>query len=208
MIKIDKIKLIVVDDDETWLKAFLQFLTNEPDLFVVGSASNKEGVLGLVNSHDADFVLLDLNLDQKQFEGIELTKEIHAIKSIKVIVITAYENENLMIQSLLAGAIDFYPKTKFKDIPNVIRLAYKNISPVEILLREYYKLQTEIVLKDLSTAENEVFELLLQNCSLAQISAKLNKSESTIKNQVNSIFKKLDIKNRKQIHTRFSHLIK
>jgi DNA-binding NarL/FixJ family response regulator len=208
VIKIDKIKLIVVDDDETWLKAFLQFLTNEPDLFVVGSASNKEGVLGLVNSHDADFVLLDLNLDQKQFEGIELTKEIHAIKSIKVIVITAYENENLMIQSLLAGAIDFYPKTKFKDIPNVIRLAYKNISPVEILLREYYKLQTEIVLKDLSTAENEVFELLLQNCSLAQISAKLNKSESTIKNQVNSIFKKLDIKNRKQIHTRFSHLIK
>lgn len=197
-----------MDDDETWLKAFLQFLTNEPDLFVVGSASNKEGVLGLVNSHDADFVLLDLNLDQKQFEGIELTKEIHAIKSIKVIVITAYENENLMIQSLLAGAIDFYPKTKFKDIPNVIRLAYKNISPVEILLREYYKLQTEIVLKDLSTAENEVFELLLQNCSLAQISAKLNKSESTIKNQVNSIFKKLDIKNRKQIHTRFSHLIK
>jgi NarL family two-component system response regulator LiaR len=198
----------VVDDDETWLKTFLQFLTNEPDLFIVGSASNKAGALGLVDTHDADFVLLDLNLDQKQFEGIAITKEIHAIKKVKVIIITAYEDENLIIQSLLAGAIDYYPKTKFKDIPNVIRLAHKNTSPAEILLKEYYKLQTEIVLKDLSAAEKEVFELLLQNCSLAQISAKLNKSESTIKNQVNSIFKKLHIKNRKQIQTRFSHLKK
>ena len=144
----DKIKLIIVDDDESWLKTFTQFLSKEPDLFIVGSATNKQGAIELIKSQNADFVLLDLNLDHVPFEGITITQEIKLIKKIKVIIITAYEDPNLMKNSLLAGAIDYYPKSKIRDIPNVLRLAHNNVSPAEILFTEYYKLQTEIFLQN------------------------------------------------------------
>ena len=57
-------------------------------------------------------------------------------------------------------------------------------------------------------AEREVFELLLENYSLTQIIARLNKSEGTIKNQINSVFKKLNITKRSEIYNKFSHIKK
>ena len=202
----DRIKIIVVDDDESWLKTFLLFLGGEPDLFIVGTASNKAGAIELVKTHNADIVLMDLNLDMQNFEGVAAIKEINRIKEMKVIVVTAYDMEQLMVQSFLAGAVYYHPKEKFKDIPHVIRQAHHNISPAQILLKEYNKLQKELVSQMLSPAENEVFGLLLKDYSLAQIGYQLNKAEGTVKNQVNAIFKKLNVKNRKQVIEKFAFI--
>ena len=61
-----------------------------------------------------------------------------------------------------------------------------------------------MVSQKLSPAEKEVFELLLKDCSLAKMGYQLNKAEVTIKKQISAVFKKLHVKNRKQVIENFS----
>jgi len=200
----DKIKIIVVDRDESWLKTSIMFLGNEPDFFIVGVASSEAAAFELVKTQDADIVIIDIDPDKQNGKGISVIKKINQIKAINVIVVTAEHNEPLMVQSLDAGAIHYCPKEKFKDITYMIHQAYYHNVPVPILLKEYYKFQKELAFQTLTPAENEVFELLLNDCSLSQMEYQLNKAEGTIKHHINSVFKKLNVKNRQQVIEKFS----
>jgi len=199
----DKIKILVVDSDESRLQTWKMLLGNEPDFSIVGVASNKTKALKFIKKQRVDLVLLDLNLG-KHGESISLIKEINRNKAIKVIAIAAGPDEPLLAQALLAGAIDYCPKENFRDIPALIRWAHRHPAPVQILLKEYQKLQQELVSQKLSPAENEVFELLLKNCSLAKMGYQLNKAENTIKYQIHAVFKKLRVKTRRQVIENFS----
>jgi DNA-binding NarL/FixJ family response regulator len=194
----EPIKIIIVDDDVDWLKKFSKFLNEEPDLHVIGTVTNKNNAEEFINSSDADIVLMDLDLGESPYEGIEITKKISEIKPVKVIIVSSYSIDKLISNAFEAGAVHYFPKTYYKDIPNAIRLTCHNASPVEILLKNYFSLKKELVLNSLTPAEKRVFDYIEQGISPREIAEKLNKTVGTIKLQVNSILKKLDSKSMKQ----------
>jgi NarL family two-component system response regulator LiaR len=193
----DKIKILLVDDDINWLKMLTAFLNKEEDLLVVGATSTKEEALNFLKTIDVDVVLLDINLTGAEYDGLGLLAEIQKIKKVKVIMLTGLEVQELIPRSFWAGAVNFFSKANFKGLPNAIRDTYYRQPPLEVLLQDYLRLKKEEQLKVLTRAEKEVFGYLEQGYTQAGIAELLNRAESTIKSQVKSILKKFDVPNSK-----------
>ena len=69
---------------------------------------------------------------------------------------------------------------------------------MEALLKEFTRLKREEQLQVLTAAEREVFELIEDGYTQPQIQEKLYKAESTLKNQVNKMLKKLGVRSSKE----------
>jgi DNA-binding NarL/FixJ family response regulator len=101
---------ILIADDHGVLRAGLRALLDaEPDLQVVGEATNSQETLRLTDTLRPDVILLDISMPG--LGGIEITRQIRATKSkTHVLILTVYEDEGLLRASLQAGAAGYVPK--------------------------------------------------------------------------------------------------
>jgi DNA-binding NarL/FixJ family response regulator len=198
----EKIKILIVDDDMNWLNMLRIFLNWENDLFVIGIASTQSEAVQLVKTLDLDVVLLDINLTGDQFDGIETARLLCEIKPIHPIMLTGLNIQELIPASFAAGAVNYFSKTDFKALPEAIRDAYRNSSPMKVLLKDYIKIKLDEQLQVLTPAEKEIFNYIEQGYSHARIAKILCKAESTLKSQINHLLKKLDAKNCKEAITK------
>lgn len=192
------IKIFLVEDDPDWIKAITAFLNKEADLLVVGSATNAEEAIRLASTLSFDVVLMDIQLTDEGSDGIYLAVEMLEIRPVKIIMLTALADENAMTQAFTAGAIHYLEKTRFMELPQLIRGAYHHSAAMDALLKELSRLKRVEQLNQLTEAEREVFELIEAGFTQAQIEKKLYKAESTLKNQVNKILKKFGAKSSKE----------
>jgi len=194
----EQIKVLLVEDDPDWIKAMTAFLNDETDMLVVGAAMSFEEAIRLSGTLAFDVALLDIQLTDGGMEGIQIAAEIHERTSAKMIMLTSVEDESAMTRAFTAGAINYIEKTRFREIPQAIRNAYHHPAAMEALLKEFARLKREEQLKELTTAEREVFELLEEGYTQPQIERKLFKAESTLKNQINKMLKKLGARSSKE----------
>lgn len=194
----NKIKVVIIEDDVTFLKAMVNFINQQEDMVVVGTASNKNDAVCLGKALEIDLILMDLNLNGNQSDGIFASLEILEFKKIKIIILTGVEDAATIIDSFTAGAMHYILKENYLEIPNIIRLLYKNETPFKVLTNEFSRLKKEELLNDLSRPEKELFYLLEQNYTQKEIEQLLFKTQNTIKTQIKSILKKLGVKNTKE----------
>ena len=194
----NKIKVVIIEDDVTFLKAMVNFINQQEDMVVVGTASNKNDAVCLGKASEIDLILMDLNLNGNQSDGIFASLEILEFKKIKIIILTGVEDAATIIDSFTAGAMHYILKENYLEIPNIIRLLYKNETPFKVLTNEFSRLKKEELLNDLSRPEKELFYLLEQNYTQKEIEQLLFKTQNTIKTQIKSILKKLGVKNTKE----------
>lgn len=193
-----KIKIAIVEDDPVWLKGMVSFFSEAEDLAVIATASNQEDALKMLEQHDPDILLMDINLGSGD-DGIYLTAEITQKKPVKTIMLTSLETEAVIVNSFTAGAINYVQKENYLDIPAVIRSAhYNTCNPLGVLLKDYVRLKQEEQLKSLSSAERELLDFIDKGYSQSQIAEMLFKSVGTIKSQVNTILKKLGVNSSKE----------
>lgn len=187
----DRIKVLIVEDDSDWLKELMRFLNKEEDILVVGTARTREEAVQLAKTIQIDIVLMDIHLSVHHLEGIYATLEIAEISDAKVIMLTSLMDEEVIEKSFTVGAVNYIAKEKYKQLPNAIREVYSETTPIEILVKKYRNFKKEEQLKDLTPAEKEVYDLVEQGYTRSQIEGKLSKAENTIKNQIKNILKKL-----------------
>lgn len=198
------IKILIVDDDIEWLKMTSDFLNSENDFRVVATATTKNEAITMAKTTEIDIILMDLNLENNMYDGIDAVTEILKIKKVKIIMVTEFNEKELIAQSFSSGAVNFLSKRKFRSkICDAIREAYNNDSPYEVLLKEYQRLLQNERLKDFTPAEKEIFDLIIQGYENNQIASKLFKSEGTLNNQITSILKKCNVKNRRELMRNF-----
>jgi NarL family two-component system response regulator LiaR len=194
----DRINVAIVEDDLDWLKAITCFLGSNEDINIVWTADNKEKALDLAKKQFADVILMDINLSGNKFDGIYAAAEISRTEKSKIIMLTSLNGENIISDSFIAGAVNFISKTDYRKLPGVIRSAFYNSSPFEIVLKDYLRLKEEEQLKDLTNAEKEIINLMRKGYTQSQIENELYKSERTLKNQVNKMLKKMEVKNSRE----------
>ncbi len=192
------IRILIVDDEINWIKTIELFLSKENDIKVVATATNKDDALEIVRQKEIDVVLMDINLTENNLDGIYAATEIFEISDTKIIMLTSLDPKEVSSDSFNAGAIDFISKADYKNIPEVIRKAYKGNIAMEELLKDYRKAKEEIAVRELTPSEIEVLNLLKKGFKRKKISEVLFKSESTIKNQISKILTKLRVKNSKE----------
>jgi DNA-binding NarL/FixJ family response regulator len=192
------IKVLLVEDDPDWIKAMTSFLNREADILVSGAAGNSGEALTLARTLAFDVVLMDIRLEGSPMDGIRTAMEMHALHPAKIIMLSSQNDERSVTESFTAGAMNFIEKSRFRDIPEAIRSAYHHPEAMEALLKEFARLKREEQLRHLTPAEREVFELIEEGYTQSQIEKKLYKAESTLKNQINKMLKKLGVRSSKE----------
>lgn len=188
------IRLMIVEDDIGWLKSMSMFLAKEEDIVIVGTASGREMAVETARVYSPDVILMDINLNGNRCDGIVAAAEIAQFSGAKTIMMTSLKDQDIIINSFNAGAVDYILKEKYKDIPAAVRAVMQSETPMEVLLKEYSRLKREEQLSVLTASEREVFELLGKGYKKHEIETKLFKTDNTVKSQVKGILRKMGVK--------------
>ena len=102
------LRVVVVDDQALVRSGFSMILGVEPDLEVVGEASDGAAAVEVVARLTPDVVLMDVQMPGT--DGIEATREIVARDLAKVIILTTFDRDDYLVDALRAGASGFLLK--------------------------------------------------------------------------------------------------
>ncbi len=165
---------------------------------IVSTATNREDAISMAKTLPIDIIIMDINLNENKCDGILAAVEILQFAKTKIIMLTSLKEEEIILDSFTAGAVNYIPKERYLEIPNAIRTTYYNNSPIEVLIKEFSKLQTDEQLKSLTTSEKQVYDMLADGNSKSKIQEALFKTNNTIKSQIKQILRKLGVSNTKE----------
>jgi DNA-binding NarL/FixJ family response regulator len=104
-----RVKVLIVDDHPVVRYGLLQMLSNEPDFEICGEAASAQEALALVDQRRPDIAVVDISL--KGTNGIELVKQIHAMRPEARILVSSMHDEKLFAErALRAGANGYINK--------------------------------------------------------------------------------------------------
>jgi DNA-binding NarL/FixJ family response regulator len=186
------ITVVIADDHPAIVEGVTQILNSQKDIRVVASAADGEEAIRLYDEFLPELVMLDLRLPKK--DGLQVLKElmIRQDSSPRVIIMTSFDCEQAIVQTVRAGARAFLAKVAdAREIQEAVRRVAKGETyfPSEIAL----KIATSISSPKLSKREMEVLESLACGKSNRDIGHAFHVSEGTIKFHVKSILRKLDV---------------
>jgi DNA-binding NarL/FixJ family response regulator len=105
-------RILVVDDHAEMRQGIRAMLSAEPSFDVVGDLSDGLQVAAFLREHDVDLVLMDIRMPG--IDGVEATRRIraeHPSDRVRVIVLTTFDQDEIVLAALRAGANGFLSKT-------------------------------------------------------------------------------------------------
>ena len=196
----DALSLLIVDDHAVVREGLRRILAEDERLLIVGEAATGEEAVALVPRRRPDVVLMDARLPE--MSGIEAMSAILADGTrVKVIIFTAYADEDLLWEALDAGAHGFVLKEAGGEaLLAAIHQVHGGEPYVEPRLAPDFLRQLSRPRADsvLSSREREILQLLADGCSNREVSERLVLSVETVKTHVKHILAKLDAEHRTQ----------
>ncbi|NEQ97748.1 MAG: response regulator transcription factor [Cyanothece sp. SIO2G6] len=200
-------KVLLADDQAIIRQGLATLLELEPDLEIVGGASNGQEAIALVPSLMPDVVLMDIQMPV--MDGVMATRLIHQdYPAVKVLVLTTFDNDEYVFEALRVGAIGYLLKdTPSEELACAIRSVHKGYAQFGpgIFQKMMSNVPTPIPtsplppgVNQLTKREREVLTLIAQGRSNREIAQSLYLSEGTVKNHVTSILTRLDVRDRTQ----------
>ena len=198
-----RIRVLLVDDHALFREGVRSLLTGQPDLEVVGEVEDGRAAVRQALALKPDVVLMDITMPQ--LDGIEATRQIHARdETIKVLVLTMHDNEEVFFRSLNAGASGYVLKRSGgQELMAAIRATHEGnsyLSPylAKALMDEYLHrvergAEEPAQGKRLSAREQEVLKLIAEGHSSREIAEMLDLSVKTVHNHRTRLMTKLDI---------------
>jgi NarL family two-component system response regulator LiaR len=194
------IRVLLADDHSVVREGLRMFLGRDPDLAVVGEATNGQEAIELSREFRPDVVLMDLLMPG--MDGIAATAAIRSeLPETEVIALTSVLESASVVGAVKAGAIGYL----LKDIQaSELRRAVKAAAAGQVqlspqasayLMREVGAAET---LQPLTERETEVLRLLAQGQSNKDIAHHLQIVEDTVKTHVKHILAKLGVQSRTQ----------
>ncbi|MFF9631046.1 response regulator [Streptomyces fradiae] len=121
----EPIKVLLADDQALLRSAFRVLVESEPDMWVVGEAANGAEAVALARATSPDVVLMDIRMPGT--DGLAATREISAdpdLGDVHVVMLTTFEVDEYVVQSLRAGACGFLGKgAEPEELLSAIRVA-------------------------------------------------------------------------------------
>ena len=196
------LRVLVVEDHPLFRKGVVALLDAVPDFSVAGVAVSGEEAVSRAAELQPDVVLMDLQLPG--MSGIEATRAIVAADpSVRVLVLSLFEDEDSVFMALRAGARGYVLKdADEEELTGAIRAVSRGeaiFSPSvagRVLAWFAVPRPAPKVFPSLTEREREILELLAAGRSNAQIAQALFLSQKTIRNNVSNVFAKLQVADR------------
>lgn len=199
-------RVVVVDDQRDVRSSFRLIIDSQPDMYVVGEATNGPAALQTVTRLIPDVALMDIRMPE--MDGLEVTRllmEDPRTSQCKVIVVTTFDLDEYVSSALALGACGFLLKRSGPALlTEAIRAAVNGdmlVSPqitVRLLrhLRGTLGWASRPGSSELTARETEVARLVAQGRTNADIAGELFISSGTVKTHVANIAAKLGVHNR------------
>jgi len=199
------IRIAIIDDQTLIREGLAALLALVPDLQVVGQAGDGGAALELVAEKSPDVVLMDVRMPG--MNGVVATREIRRrFPNTRVIVLTTFDDDEYVFQSLEAGASGYLLKNADPDhLAGAIRAVQAGDSILDPAVTQ--KVVQRAVNSDpvapqltekLTPREREVLRGMVEGATNAEIAARLCLSEGTVRNHISHIFDKLGASSRTQ----------
>lgn len=200
-----KIKVLVTDDHEIVRLGLMHLLEQYPDLEAVGDgATCVTEVLSKTELYRPDVIIMDIRL--KGSSGIDACREVCArFPQTKVIMLTSYGDEEIVMESIFAGAKGYILKDVGNDeLIRAVRAVYRGESLLDPVvtkklldrMRCCNKGNPDDAFEYLTDQEKKVLVFIAEGKTNREIAEKIFLSEKTVRNYVSSILGKLHLANR------------
>jgi DNA-binding NarL/FixJ family response regulator len=200
------IRVLVADDQSMVRAGFRMLLSGEEDMEVVAEASNGLEAVDKAARFNPGLILMDIRMPE--LDGLQATRRILATDpGARILVLTTFDLDEYVFEALRAGASGFVLKD---DSPEQLIAAIRTVAAGEALLsaaitkRVIQKFagtqrpEAPKELEELSERERDVFRLMSNGLSNAEIGKELYISETTVKTHVTHILQKLNLRDRVQ----------
>jgi two-component system, NarL family, response regulator DevR len=198
------IRILVVDDHPVVREGIVAILAAEPDFEVIGQAANGEQAIREASRSLPDVVVLDVRMPGST--GMEVcTALMSKHPGMRVVILTCFPNENVMLSVFAAGARGFLVK---ESEPSVLRTAVRQVAVGGTFIDpriagKFVALATKGRRAKgpfgLTLQEMRVVELLPRGMSNREIGRELGVSEQTVKTHLHNAMRKLRAKDRTEV---------
>jgi two-component system, NarL family, response regulator YdfI len=200
------LSLLIVDDHQLVRWGIRTFLATQSDINVLGEAASGEEALQMAAELQPQVVLMDLRMPG--MGGVEAIRQIHQRwPEMAVVVLTTYNEDDLMIQGLQAGACGYLLKDcSLETLVQAIRAAARGemLVPPEVMARILARAAQAVAPTraatrgplDLTEREREVLAGVARGERSKEIAQRLGISERTVGSYLNNVFTKLGVDSR------------
>ena len=197
-----RIRVLIAEDHTIVRQGLCALLRAEPDIEVIGEASDGLEATKMAQELTPDVVLMDVAM--RNLNGLDATRTIKKLfPSMKVLVLTMYDNEEVIFQILRAGASGYLIKdSAMTDLVSAIRAIHQGdsyLSPavskkvIDDYIRRAVQGEKASMEDLLSAREREILQLIAEGNSIPQIASHLCISKKTVEAHKNHIMEKLNI---------------
>jgi two-component system response regulator DegU len=211
----EMIGVLIIDDHPVFREGLQNVLECESDIHVMGQGGDGKQALQFAHDYQPDIILMDINIPS--INGIQVTRQLNIERTrSRVIILTAYDDQDQMLHAMRAGAAAYCPKDVMPDrLVEVIRQVALGryvvgdqifdaegiqdwmSKGVEARSGPYY-VDPDETFAPLSPREMEILQHVTRGLSNKQIALALGISHQTVKNHMTSILKKLAVQDRTQ----------
>lgn len=203
-----RIRIVIADDQTLFRQGLRTLLSVQPDMEVVGEASNGSEALQVIGACAPHVALMDVEMPV--MDGVAATRRIRQeYPACQVVILTTFDNDEYVFEGLRMGALGYL----LKDVPadklfEAVRMAARGESFLQPsiaarVISEFTRLsemvrQAPPLSTPLTPRETEILRLLMRGLSNPEIAAQLVITEGTVKNHITGILSKLGVEDRLQ----------
>jgi DNA-binding NarL/FixJ family response regulator len=188
------IRILVVDDHPVVRQGVAGLVGGQPDMIIVGQASNGREAIQQFRAHHPDVVLMDLQMPE--MNGLDALMAIRdEAPEARIIMLTTYAGDAQVLRAIKAGARGYLLKSALhRELLETIRAVHAGKKSLSA--EASYELAEHATDDALTPAEVRVLRLIAEGNANKEIAEQLSVSEETVKGQVRNILSKLSAKDR------------
>lgn len=196
------VKVSIVEDNDRVRESLTSLINGARGLRCVGAHRSAEAALKLIPEEKPDVVLMDIHLPR--LSGIECVRKLKSVEPDSVVLmLTAYEDDDLIFQALKAGASGYLVKqTPPAELLAAIKEVYEGGAPMSSniarrVIQSFHQTGPNVdPTETLSPREREILDLLAKGYMNKEIADSLSIAFQTVHTHVRSIYSKLHVRSR------------